>query len=344
MGEVYRATDSRLGRDVAIKVLPRGFTTDPDRLQRFEREARTIATLNHPNVLAVFDVGVHDGAPFIVSELLEGTTIRDAGRVPVRKAVEYAIQIAHGLAAAHEKGIAHRDLKPDNVFITRDARVKILDFGLARMSALDASSEATHTGTALTQVGTALGTIGYMAPEQVRGQNADHHSDIFAFGATLYEMLSRGRRTAVWRRSRAPSARRFTRRPRTALSRGCRRRRTRHQIARAAGNANGRQARTTSARSRGRRAALAEWSMDRVRVVRVGCGGGLRGALSRPWHAHPRIERRRCRSALEPERSAAVLRESVQGTDDRRRARRRGTADGARRPPIVGVPSDRKQK
>jgi Tol biopolymer transport system component len=196
MGEVYRARDPRLGRDVAIKVLPAAFSADPERLHRFEQEARAAAALNHPNILAVYDIGQHDGAPYIVSELLEGETLRErlsGGALPVRKAVEYAVQIAHGLAAAHEKGITHRDLKPENVFVTSDGRVKILDFGLAKLTQAEpagASLSALPTTPPDTVPGVVLGTIGYMAPEQVRGQTADHRSDIFAFGAILYEMLS----------------------------------------------------------------------------------------------------------------------------------------------------------
>jgi serine/threonine protein kinase/Tol biopolymer transport system component len=198
MGEVYRAHDSRLGRDVAIKVLPAAFSADPERLQRFEQEARAAAALNHPNILAVHDIGQHDGAPYIVSELLEGDTLRErlnAGAIPVRKAVEYAIQIARGLAAAHEKGIVHRDLKPENVFLTSDGRVKILDFGLAKLTQVEPALglSALPTTPPNTTPGVVLGTIGYMAPEQVRGLQADHRSDIFTFGAVFYELLS-GRR------------------------------------------------------------------------------------------------------------------------------------------------------
>jgi Tol biopolymer transport system component len=199
MGEVYRASDSRLGRDVAIKVLPAGFSSDPERLRRFEQEARAAAALNHPNILAVHDIGHHDGAPYIVSELLEGETLRTrlmASAMPMRKAIDHAVQIAGGLAAAHGKGIVHRDLKPENIFITSDGQVKILDFGLAKLTqpepALPGAS-ALPTVQADTEKGAFLGTAGYMAPEQVRGVAVDHRSDIFAFGAVLYEMLS-GRR------------------------------------------------------------------------------------------------------------------------------------------------------
>jgi len=199
MGEVYRARDPRLGRDVAIKVLPAAFSTDPDRLRRFEQEARAAAALNHPNILDVHDFGIHEGAPFIVMELLEGATLRERladGGLPVRRAVEYAAQIAHGLAAAHEKGIVHRDLKPENVFATANGRVKIFDFGLAKLTeaapALAGLSQA-PTLSPPTTPGMVLGTVGYMAPEQVRGEPADHRADIFALGAMLYEMLA-GRR------------------------------------------------------------------------------------------------------------------------------------------------------
>ncbi len=195
MGEVYRARDPRLGRDVAIKVLPAGIS-DPERLARFEQEARAAAALNHPNILAVFDFGTHAGAPYIVAELLEGQTLRDrldAGGVAVRKAVDYAIQIARGLAAAHDKGIVHRDLKPENVFVTADERVKILDFGLAKLTQPQAAiSGASMAATAIgdTAPGMVMGTVGYMSPEQVRGAAADHRSDIFALGALLYEMIT----------------------------------------------------------------------------------------------------------------------------------------------------------
>jgi serine/threonine protein kinase/Tol biopolymer transport system component len=198
MGEVYKARDTRLGRNVAIKVLPASFAIDGDRLRRFEQEARTVAQLSHPGIVAIFDVGLHEGAPYLVTELLEGDTVRDRlkdGGLSVRKAVDYALQIANGLAAAHEQGIVHRDLKPENLFLTRDGRLKILDFGLAKLAA-PVWSTAADEATALeakTTPGVVLGTVGYMSPEQVRGDSADHRTDVFAFGVVLYELLS-GRR------------------------------------------------------------------------------------------------------------------------------------------------------
>ncbi len=194
MGEVYRAKDTRLGRDVALKILPESFAREADRLRRFEQEARAVAALNHPNILAVFDIGQHEGSPFLVSELLEGDTLRpvlDSGALPQRKTIDYGVQIAHGLAAAHEKGIVHRDLKPENIFITRDGRIKILDFGLAKLTQDSGPESDGVTLTGLhTAVGVVMGTASYMAPEQVRGEGADPRTDIFAFGAVLYEMLS----------------------------------------------------------------------------------------------------------------------------------------------------------
>src|SRR5579862_7060265 len=191
MGEVYRARDTRLGRDVAIKVLPPSLVNDADRLRRFEQEARTIAALNHPNILAIHDFGEYEGAPFLVSELLEGETLRqklEAGPLPVRRAVEFALGIAQGLAAAHEKGIVHRDLKPENVFITRDGRVKVLDFGLAKLMRPEERNDTLATlASPATLPGMVLGTVGYMSPEQVRGESSDARSDIFSFGAVLYE-------------------------------------------------------------------------------------------------------------------------------------------------------------
>ena len=196
MGEVYRARDERLGREVAIKVLPEDSTADPDRLHRFEQEAKAAGALNHPNVLVVFDTGQHEGAPFVVFELLEGETLRTrlAGKALCPpKALDYAIQIARGLAAAHEKGIVHRDLKPENLFLTRDGRIKILDFGLAKLRPpLDPGviGVETPTAAALTEAGKVLGTVGYMSPEQARRSPVDHRSDIFSFGSVLYEMLA----------------------------------------------------------------------------------------------------------------------------------------------------------
>jgi hypothetical protein len=194
MGEVYRARDPRLKREVAIKVLPASFSSDPQRLHRFEQEAIAAGSLNHPNILAVHDIGQQDGSPYIVSELLDGATLRErlrSGPLPIRKAVDYAQQIASGLAAAHDKGIVHRDLKPENIFVTNDGRVKILDFGLAKLT----RSDGPESGEALTQTvqsdpGAVLGTVGYMSPEQVRGKSADARSDLFGLGAILYEMLS----------------------------------------------------------------------------------------------------------------------------------------------------------
>jgi hypothetical protein len=194
MGEVYRAKDPRLGREVAIKVLPASFSQDADRLKRFEQEARAAGVLNHPNITAVYDLGAHEGAPYIVTELLEGETLRSrlsTGPLPVRKALDYAIQVAKGLSAAHEKGIVHRDLKPENLFVTKDGRVKILDFGLAKLKTEEDGEGRTDLKTISgTEPGVVLGTMGYMSPEQVRGRAADRRSDLFSFGAILHEMLS----------------------------------------------------------------------------------------------------------------------------------------------------------
>src|SRR5579864_684069 len=196
MGEVYRAHDSRLNRQVAIKILPTMFSSDADRLRRFQHEAMAAAALNHPGIIAVYDVGTQDGIPYVVSELLEGETLRDRlrnGALSRRRSVEYGIQIARALAAAHDKAIVHRDLKPENVFITREGRVKILDFGLAKRqeeAAAAAGQPTIPTLTVDTTPGVVLGTVGYMAPEQVRGLPADARSDIFALGVMLYEMLS----------------------------------------------------------------------------------------------------------------------------------------------------------
>jgi len=197
MGEVYRARDTRLGREIALKILPESFAHESERLHRFEQEARSVAALNHPNILAVFDIGQHNGSPFLVSELLEGESLRavlDRGALPQRKTIEYGVQIAQGLAAAHEKRIVHRDLKPENVFVTKDGRIKILDFGLAKLaqktSAVGAESEGITLMSSPTAAGVVIGTANYMAPEQVRGEATDPRTDIFAFGAVLFEMLS----------------------------------------------------------------------------------------------------------------------------------------------------------
>jgi TolB-like protein len=195
MGEVYRAHDPRLGRDVAVKVILAELARNPERIQRFEREARAAGGLNHPNVCTILDFGSHGGSPFVVMELLEGETLRarlTAGQVPVRKAIDYAAQAARGLAAAHEKGVVHRDLKPENLFLTGDGRVKVLDFGLAKLTRPESSPSPGEPSTTLaeTEAGTILGTVGYMAPEQVLGKPADARSDLFALGAILFELLT----------------------------------------------------------------------------------------------------------------------------------------------------------
>jgi len=198
MGEVYRAHDSRLDREVAIKLLPPDISADEDRLRRFEQEAKATSALNHPNILTVHDIGAHEGAPFIVAELLEGEELRvrlDEGAIPLRKVTEYAQQIVSGLSAAHERGVVHRDLKPENLFITTDDRVKILDFGLAKLRTSPGEQNGSEDATrrAITNPGVVMGTVGYMSPEQVRGQVTDHRSDIFSFGTVLHEMIT-GRR------------------------------------------------------------------------------------------------------------------------------------------------------
>jgi serine/threonine protein kinase len=194
MGEVYRASDDRLGRDVALKVLKPSLANDQDRLRRFEQEARAAAALSHPNIVAIYDIGMHAGAAFIVSELLEGQTLRQRlfdGPLSLRQAVDYGIQIAKGLVAAHEKRIVHRDLKPENLFITRGDGVKILDFGIAKLTAPELGEDRSlATMTTQTKSGSVLGTVAYMSPEQLRGRPVDHRSDIFSFGAVLYEMLT----------------------------------------------------------------------------------------------------------------------------------------------------------
>jgi serine/threonine protein kinase len=192
MGEVYRARDTKLDREVAIKVLPEKLAQDAAALARFEREAKAVAALSHPNILGIYDLGRDDGVTYAAMELLRGETLRqrlEEGSLPQRKALEYGLQIAHGLAAAHERGIVHRDLKPENIFVTADGRVKILDFGLAKVGTAQAEETKSPT-VAATEPGTVMGTVGYMSPEQVRGRPADHRSDIFSFGAVLYEMLS----------------------------------------------------------------------------------------------------------------------------------------------------------
>ena len=192
MGEVYRARDRKLEREVAIKILPAFFCRDPERLLRFEQEARAAAALNHPNILSIFQLGSYEGSPYLVSELLHGQTLREQlrhGPLPVRRAIELSEQIAQGLAAAHEKGVVHRDLKPENLFVTKEGRAKILDFGLAKLTE-SRSSESIATKDLKTGAGVVLGTVGYMSPEQVRGQPTDNRTDIFAFGVILYEMLT----------------------------------------------------------------------------------------------------------------------------------------------------------
>ncbi len=195
MGEVYRARDTRLERDVALKVIPSEVAGDPERIKRFEQEARAAGALSHPNVCAIYDVGTHEGSPFVVMELLQGVTLLEklgAGPIPVRKALEYAAQAAHGLAAAHEKGIVHRDLKPANLFLTKDGRVKVLDFGLAKLTRPDVVAPGGETARSIagTETGAVLGTVGYMSPEQVRGDPVDGRSDLFSLGVILYELLT----------------------------------------------------------------------------------------------------------------------------------------------------------
>jgi serine/threonine protein kinase len=192
MGEVYRARDARLERDVALKILPAAFCQDEERLRRFTLEARAAAGLNHPNILAIFDIGTEEGSPYIVSELLEGASLRNrllVGALSPRLAIEYALQIVRGLAAAHEKRIVHRDLKPENVFVSRDGRLKILDFGLAKLTQPEQARSGSDAVTLATNTNVIVGTVGYMSPEQLRGQTVDHRSDIFSFGAVFYEML-----------------------------------------------------------------------------------------------------------------------------------------------------------
>ena len=199
MSEVYKARDTSIGRTVAVKVLAASLSDDPAWLKRFEMEARAAGQLDHPNILSIHDVGVHERRPYLVSEWLDGETLRQrlaVAAMPWRKAVAAALQVAQGIATAHEKGIVHRDLKPENLFVTRDGRIKILDLGLARTlpaPMLGPADPESLTLATVTQPGTVLGTVGYMSPEQVRGQPADARSDIFSFGAILYEMAAGGR-------------------------------------------------------------------------------------------------------------------------------------------------------
>src|SRR5271165_2893653 len=195
MGEVYRARDATLRRDVAIKVLPEYWSRDPERLRRFEQEAQATAALNHPNIVSIFHVGQYDGSPYIVTELLQGETLRERlrkGPMRLREVLDYGVELARGLAAAHDAGIIHRDLKPENIWVTKDGRIKILDFGLANLD--QAKSDSTDAETVSLEPqshpGQVLGTVGYMSPEQVRGHAANARSDIFAVGVILYEMLT----------------------------------------------------------------------------------------------------------------------------------------------------------
>jgi eukaryotic-like serine/threonine-protein kinase len=193
MGEVFRARDERLGREVALKIIRPASSDNPDHLRRFEQEARAAAALNHPNILAIYDVGFQGETPYIVSELLQGKTLRvrlSEGSIPVREATDYALQIAHGLIAAHERHIVHRDLKPENLFLTNDGRIKILDFGVAKLQLPAEQNRSMESLTTVTKSGAVVGTYAYMSPEQLRSKSVDHRSDIFSFGAILYEMLT----------------------------------------------------------------------------------------------------------------------------------------------------------
>jgi serine/threonine protein kinase len=196
MGEVFRARDERLGRDVALKLIRPASSGNPDHLRRFEQEARAAAALNHPNILAIYDVGFEGSTPYIVSELLEGKDLRKRlgeGPIPIRDCADYALQVALGLTAAHEKPIVHRDLKPENLFLTNDGRIKILDFGVAKFQAPADEDRPIEDLTTVTKQGAMIGTFAYMSPEQVRGKPVDHRSDIFSFGAILYEMMAGSR-------------------------------------------------------------------------------------------------------------------------------------------------------
>ncbi len=193
MGEVWRARDTRLNRSVAVKVLPTGMADDPARRQRFEQEARSLAALNHPNIVAVYDIGQSEGQAYLVSELVDGESLRkliERGPVSGRRLADIAVQAAEGIAAAHSLGIVHRDLKPENIMLTRDGRVKVLDFGLAKQNLAGGEEAATVL---LSQPGMVFGTVGYMSPEQVRGEPVDARSDLFSLGCVIYE-LAAGRR------------------------------------------------------------------------------------------------------------------------------------------------------
>src|SRR3984957_7749062 len=197
MGDVFRARDERLGRDVALKLIRPASSDNPDHLRRFELEARAAAALNHPNIVAIYDVGFNEGSPYIVCELLEGKTLRKRlaeGALTLRLAADYSLQIVQGLIAAHDRRIIHRDLKPENLFVTTEGRTKILDFGEAKLqSAPEGSDRPVEDLTTVTKSGTVIGTVAFMSPEQLRGKAVDHRSDIFSVGAILYEMLT-GRR------------------------------------------------------------------------------------------------------------------------------------------------------
>jgi serine/threonine protein kinase len=196
MGEVFRARDERLGRDVALKMIRPAASDSPERLRRFEQEARAAAALNHPNILSVYDVGFEGTTPYIVTELLEGKTIRQQigeGRLSLRESIDYGLQIVQGLTAAHQRNIVHRDLKPENLFITNDGRIKILDFGVAKLQPTADDDRGIESMTTVTKHGAVIGTVAYMSPEQLRGKPVDHRSDIFSFGAILYEMISGSR-------------------------------------------------------------------------------------------------------------------------------------------------------
>ena len=210
MGEVYRAQDSRLGRDVALKILPEAFASDPDRVRRFEKEARAASALNHPNIVTVYEVGAADSLSYIAMELVEGKTLREAlaaGPLSSKKLLDLSCQVSTGLAQAHEAGIVHRDLKPENIMVSKDGFAKILDFGLAKRVASDRGAPASGaTETAMTEAGSVVGTAGYMSPEQAGGSAVDFRSDQFSFGSILYEMA-----TGMRAFQKKPASKRFQR-------------------------------------------------------------------------------------------------------------------------------------